>query len=130
MNWVRYFSQKLIWRLVNAHIVHKIAWTEGDKNNLDMFWRTPTGRKLFEALRQVIASTTFKAVYHESVSDNARARGMQDVLALLHWYRAFPEGESDLYEPDELEEETPDLPPIDGRRYGFSGGHSAIGSSK
>jgi hypothetical protein len=75
-------------------IVRAVNWTVDERNQFDLFCRTSCGIKLFEFLRQVVATQTFQAVYRDQVSANARARGMQDILALLHRLRVFPLEES------------------------------------
>jgi hypothetical protein len=86
--------------------------------------------KLLEYLRQVVASMTFSAVYRDSVSAhvaNAQARGAQDLLGLITRLRSFPP-EAESYQEDEDIEPLPSQKgAIDGRRFGLSGGSSAIG---
>ena len=100
---------------------------EGAAKQFEAFYNSSCGKKLFELLRQTVASTTFNAVYRNSVSANSHARGMQDLLALMHRLKGFPpEAESNF-----LDEDIEPLPSqrgaIDGRRFGLSGGNSAIG---
>jgi hypothetical protein len=84
--------------VLSRPIIRAMQWTPEERNAFDLFCRTSCGIKLFEFLRQIVANTTFNAVYQNSVSANARARGMQDLLAVLHRLRVFPElqEESDL----------------------------------
>jgi hypothetical protein len=85
--------------------------------------------KLLEFLRQYVASQTFNAVFRESVDANAEARGAQKILALLHQMRSLPPDEQANAYPDEDVEPLPSQRgAIDGRRFGLSGGSSAIGS--
>jgi hypothetical protein len=86
-----------LWLVLSRSIIRSIDWTEAERNAFDNFCRSSCGLKLFEFLRQLVANATFSAVYRNSVSANAHARGMQDVLAVLHRLRVFPmlEEESD-----------------------------------
>jgi hypothetical protein len=79
-------------------IIRAVDWTPEERNAFDLFCRTSCGIKLFEFLRQIVANATFNAVYRNSVSQNAAARGMQDMLAVLHRLRCFPaiQEESDV----------------------------------
>jgi hypothetical protein len=104
-----------------------VAWTEAENKQFDVFCRSSCGIKLLELLRQTVASTTFNAVYRDSVSANAHARGMQDLLALIHRLRGFPL-QAEISDADEDIEPLPSQRgAIDGRRFGLSGGNSAIG---
>ena len=104
-----------------------VNWTDDERKQFEVFYNSSCGRKLFELLRQTVATTTFNAVYANSVSANARARGMQDLLALIHRLRSSPPGE-DVRDADEDIEPLPSQRgAIDGRRFGLSGGNSAIG---
>ena len=85
--------------------------------------------KLLEFLRQYVASQTFNAVFRSSENANAEARGAQKILALLHRMRSLPPDEQANAYPDEDVEPLPSQRgAIDGRRFGLSGGSSAIGS--
>jgi hypothetical protein len=87
MRWlVRHLLKPILFR----QIVRAIDWTEQEKAQFDSFCRTQAGIRLFEFLRQLVANETFKAVYRDSVSANARARGMQDLLGVFHQLRVFP----------------------------------------
>jgi hypothetical protein len=121
---MRRFIERMLWKMLSVPFQKAVNWTEDDKKALDHFSRTLCGIKLFELLRQVVASTTFKSVYHNSVSENARARGMQDLLAVMYRLRSFsPEAES--VDPEEDVEPLPSQrEPVDGRRWGLSGGSS------
>jgi hypothetical protein len=117
----------ILWHLLSAPILRAVSWTDDERKQFDVFYNSATGRKLFELLRQTVASTTFNAVYANSVSANARARGMQDLLALIHRLRAFPP-EAEARDADEdIEPLHSQRGTIDGRRFGLSGGNSAIG---
>jgi hypothetical protein len=117
----------LLWMLLSRPIVHATAWTQDEKNQFDVFCRSSCGIKFLEFLRQTVASTTFNAVYRDSVSANAHARGMQDLLALIHRLRGFPL-QAEISDADEDIEPLPSQRgAIDGRRFGLSGGNSAIG---
>jgi hypothetical protein len=121
------YIRKLIWKLISAPIVHQVDWTEAERSSFDLFVRSSCGIKLFELLRQTVATKTFNAVCRESVSANAEARGAQEVLALLHRLRNFPEGEREQYDGLGSEPTTPmDADAIGGRLQGWSGGNSAI----
>lgn len=115
-------------RVLSRPIIRAVNWTPEEANAFDLFCRTSCGIKLFEFLRQTVANVTFNAVYQEKVSANAQARGMQDVLAILHRLRVFPEQEEspEVWDGDE---ETPSV--SSARRAddwrGFSGGRGAIG---
>src|SRR4029077_37700 len=91
----------MIWRLVSIPFQRAVNWTADDAKHLDTFTRTLAGQKLFELLRQTVATNTFQAVYQDKVSANARARGMQDLLAVLHRLRSFPpQAESEYSDED------------------------------
>jgi hypothetical protein len=81
--------------LLSRPIIRAVDWTKEEKIAFDLFCKSSCGIKLFEFLRQIVATSTFNAVYDsESVSAaSARARGMQDILALLHRLRVFPQQE-------------------------------------
>ena len=121
------YLRRLIWRLISQPIVHQVDWTPEERASFELFIHSSCGMKLFELLRQVVASKTFNAVCQNDVRANAEARGAQEVLALLHRLRTTPPGVSEGYAC--LEEE-PTMPPeiaaVDGRRFGWSGGGSAI----
>lgn len=125
---MRHFIEKLIWRLVSAPIRRAVSWTPEESKQFDSFCDSSCGKKFLELLRQTTAGTTFAAVYqNQSVSANGRARGMQDLLALIHRLRSFsPEAESEADE--DLEPVPSQRGAIDGRRFNLSGGNSAIGS--
>jgi len=87
--------------VLSRPVVRAVNWTPEERNAFDLFCRTSCGIKLFEFLRQIVASKTFNAVYRNSVSVNAEARGAQDILALLHRLRVFPLEESSFTELEE-----------------------------
>lgn len=121
--------QLFLWRLLSRPFIRAVGWTDAERKQFELFYQTPCGRKLFEFLRQTVASATFNAVYRgHSVDANAHARGMQDVLALLHQLRSLPPNE--LANAD-LDEDVEPLPSqrnaVDGRRFNLGGGFSAIG---
>jgi hypothetical protein len=121
------FLQRFMWRLLSAPILYQIAWTEEERASFDLFVRSTCGIKLFELLRQTVATKTFNAVCRESASANAEARGAQEVLALLHRLRNFPElGDRERYDGLDQEPTPPEASAIDGRLQGWSGGQSAI----
>ena|SRR5215471_1008715 len=76
--------------VLSRPIIRAVDWTPEERNAFDLFCRTSCGIKLLEFLRQIVASATFNAVYRNSVSQNAAARGMQDMLAVLHRLKCFP----------------------------------------
>ena len=115
----------MIWRLISVPFQRAVHWTAEDANQLDRFFKSQCGIKLLELLRQYVSSRTFSAVYRESVSANAEARGSQDVLAVLHRLRVFPPGES-LYADEDIEPLPSQRPPLDGRRVTYSAGNTAI----
>ena len=117
----------LIWKLISAPIRRSVSWTDAEAKQFEAFYNSSCGKKLFELLRQTVASTTFNAVYRDSVSANSHARGMQDLLALMHRLKGFPpEAESNSFDED-IEPLPSQRGAIDGRRFGLSGGNSAIG---
>jgi hypothetical protein len=126
------YLRLLLWRILSRPIVRAVGWTDAETKQFAVFCASSCGAKLFELLRQTVASVTFNAVYAESVSGNARARGMQEVLALLYRLRSLPLEEASEYQDEDVEP----LPSqkkgasIDGRRWGLSGGNSAIGTMK
>lgn len=122
--WIR----ELIWRAISRPVVRAIAWTDEERQQFALFCQSACGRKLFELLRQTVASVTFNAVYAESVSANARARGMQEVLALLYRLQSLPPEEASEYQDEDVEPLPSQKSPIDGRRFGLSGAGSAIGT--
>jgi hypothetical protein len=117
----------LIWSLISRPIIRAVGWTEAEAAQFDVFYHSSCGMKLFELLRQTVASTTFNAVYRSSVNENAYARGMQDLLALLHRLRAFPPKVENRDADEDVEPLPSQRGAIDGRRFGLSGGNSAIG---
>jgi hypothetical protein len=120
------FLRAFMWRLLSAPVLRAVNWTKEERAHFDLFARSSCGIKLFEFLRQTVASTTFKAVYRESVSANAHARGMQDILGLLHRLRVFPPEVESEYDLDEVEPLPSQRGAFDGRRFGFGDGNSAI----
>ena len=119
----------MIWRLISIPFQRAVHWNSDDAKAFDGFTRSLTGQKLFELLRQTVATTTFQAVYQNQVSANARARGMQDLLAVLHRLRSFPPEESSEYADEDIEPLPSQKPSFDGRRFNLSGGNTAIGAS-
>ena len=121
--WIR----AMMWAILSRPIVRAVSWTDDERKQFDVFYNSSCGRKLFELLRQTVASTTFNAVYRDSVDANAYARGEQDLLALIHRLRSFSP-EAEIRDADEDVEPLPSQRgAIDGRRFGLSGGNSAIG---
>jgi hypothetical protein len=119
--------KSILWHLLSAPIIRAVNWTDDERKQFEVFYNTSCGRKFFELLRQTVASTTFNAVYANSVSANARARGMQDLLALIHRLRSFPPGAESVFQDEDVEPLPSQRGAIDGRRFGLSGGNSAIG---
>lgn len=125
-SWIQYFIERLIWRLISGPIRSAVSWNPEEAKTFDSFCNSSCGKKFLELLRQTAAGTTFQAVYHHaSVSANGRARGMQDLLALIHRLRVFPPEESE-YAEDNVEPTPAQRGAIDGRRFNLSGGNSAI----
>jgi hypothetical protein len=123
---MRTWLRAILWHLLSAPILRAVAWTEDERKQFDAFYHSACGRKLFELLRQTVASTTFNAVYANNVSANARARGMQDLLALIHRLRSFPPEAESINASEDVEPLPSQRGAIDGRRFGLSGGNSAI----
>ena len=123
---MKHLIKAMIWRLISIPFQRAVNWTPDDAKNFEAFTRTLAGQKLFELLRQTVATTTFQAVYQDRVSANARARGMQDLLAVLHRLRSFPPEAESEYRDEDVEPLPSQKPPIDGRRFGLSGGNTAI----
>ena len=109
------YSMKSILRwymrvVLSRPIIRAIDWTTEERSAFDSFCRTSCGIKLFEFLRQIVANATFNAVYQSSVSaECSRARGMQDVLAVLHKLRCFPEQQEESSFSELVDSEPPDL---------------------
>jgi hypothetical protein len=126
LNWV---IRRFLWTMLSRPVVRAVPWTATERNEFDLFCRTSCGIKLFEFLRQIVASKTFNAVYHPSpVSANAEARGAQDILALLHRLRVFPSEESAIGGLDDEEQTEPQGTSVDkSDRWRWMGGPGAIG---
>lgn len=117
-----------LWTILSRPIIRAIDWTPAERDAFDNFCRSSSGVKLFEFLRQIVASKTFNAVYRNSVSANAEARGAQDVLALLHRLRVFPSVESASVSLDDEEQtEPPGISAEKSDRRRWLGGPGAIG---
>jgi hypothetical protein len=112
-------------RVLSRPIVRAVNWTPEERNAFELFCRTSCGIKLFEFLRQTVANTTFGAVYRQSVSANAHARGMQDLLGVLHRLRVFPEQEESAF--GSLSEPEPGQLGPSRESWRFNGGRGAIG---
>ena len=121
----------LLWYLrlvLSRPVLGAVAWTKEERAVFDNYFRTSDGLKLFEFMRQTVAGATFNAVYQDKVSANARARGMQDILGIMHRLRVFPG----------LEEESASEPAVGwidegipaARLEHFLGGSGAIGGSR
>ena len=125
MNWVlRWYLRQVL----SKPIIRAINWSPEDIRDFELFCRTRCGMRLFEFLRQVVATQTFQAVYRDSVSANARARGMQDVLALLHRLRVFPLEESANAALEDEEQTGPLRENVtESYRWRWQGGSGAIG---
>lgn len=116
----------MVWRLISVPFQRAVNWTSEDAKALDHFFKSHCGLKLLELLRQYVSSRTFNAVYRESVSANAEARGSQDLLAVLHRLRSFPPEAESEYTDEDVEPLPSQKAPVDGRRFNLSGGNSAI----
>jgi hypothetical protein len=113
--------------ILSRPIIRAVQWTPAERNAFDLFCRTSCGIKLFEFLRQIVASKTFGCVYRNSVSANAEARGAQDILALLHKLRVFPPEESS-FELEEGEQPAARGSPVkQSDDWRWLGGRGAIG---
>jgi hypothetical protein len=123
---IRIYIEKMLWKIVSIPFQRAVHWTSDDAKQLEVFTRSMAGQKLLELLRQTVATNTFQAVYQDRVSANARARGMQDLLAVIHRLRSFPPDSESEYTDEDVEPLPSQKPPIDGRRFGLSGGNSAI----
>ena len=123
---MRPWIKAMIWRLISIPFQRAVNWTADDAKAFEVFCRSMAGAKLLELLRQTTATNTFQAVYHERVSASARARGMQDLLAVIHRLRSFPPEAESEYSDEDVEPLPSQRSPIDGRRFGLSGGNSAI----
>jgi hypothetical protein len=117
--------------LLSRPIIRAVDWTKEERNQFDLFCKSSCGIKLFEFLRQIVATSTFNAVYDsESVSAaSARARGMQDILALLHRLRVFPlqEESSAFDEAGLLKAAKGEAPERESDQWRWVGGRGAIG---
>jgi len=115
--------------VLSRPIIRAIDWTAEERSAFDSFCRTSCGIKLFEFLRQLIANMTFNAVYQNSVSANAKARGAQDVLAVLHKLRCFPEQQEESSFSELVDSEPPDLKATQQKADAWRpiGGRGAIG---
>ena len=113
-------------RVLSRPIVRAVSWTPEERNAFDLFCRSSCGIKLFEFLRQTVANTTFGAVYQNQVSANAHARGMQDLLGVLHRLRVFPaKQEESAY--DSLSDTEPAGQAESRTTWRYNGGRGAIG---
>jgi hypothetical protein len=113
-------------RVLSRPIVRAVNWTPEERNAFELFCRTSCGIKLFEFLRQIVANTTFGAVYQNKVSANAHARGMQDLLGVLHRLRVFPaKQEESAY--DGLSDTEPVRQVESRTTWRYNGGRGAIG---
>ena len=121
--------KRMIWHLISIPFQRAVNWTVDDAKSFEVFTRSVTGQKLLELLRQTVATNTFQAVYQDKVSANARARGMQDILAVVHRLRSFPPEESEQFVDEDVEPLPSQKPSFDGRRFNLSGGNTAIRSS-
>jgi hypothetical protein len=114
--------------VLSRPIVRAVAWTPAERDAFDLFCRTSCGIKLFEFLRQIVATKTFSSVYRNSVSANAEARGAQDILALLHRLRVFPLEESGFTELEDGAQTAARGSPVKGSDdWRWVGGRGAIG---
>jgi hypothetical protein len=114
-------------QVLSRPIIRAVAWTPEERNAFDLFCRTSCGIKLFEFLRQIVANATFNAVFRHSVSANAEARGMQNILAVLHRLRVFPAQEESQEGFSSLEDSEPAKVPTKTDGWRWIGGRGAIG---
>jgi|SRR6516165_8356236 len=115
--------------VLSRPILKAIEWTPEERNAFDLFCRTSCGIKLFEFLRQLVVTATFNAVYRQSINANAEARGMQNILAVLHRLRAFPLQEESQEGFSSLADSEPQGPNVGDRADSWRpiGGRGAIG---
>jgi hypothetical protein len=120
------FVKFFIWKLISIPFQRSVDWTNDDKKTFEAFCRSGTGVRFLELLRQTVATTTFKSVYHDSVSaECGRARGMQDLLAAIHRLRSFPPEESIPSAGEDVEPLPSQRAWFDSRKFSI-GGNSAI----
>jgi hypothetical protein len=128
---MKLFMRQMMWKILSQPIIRAIGWTSEERDAFDAFCRSSCGTKFLEYLRQVVAHTTFNAVYRESVSANAYARGQQDVLVTLHRLRVFPALQEESSFADLSDSELPEPASSGARRkaddWRFLGGRGAIG---
>ena len=127
---MRFWLRQFLWTLLSRPIVRAVTWTDAEAKAFNSFCHSSCGMKLFELLRQTVAGMTFSAVYRDTVSAsvaNAHARGAQDLLALMYRLRSFPPEAESFQEDEDIEPLPSQKGAIDGRRFGLSGGSSAIG---
>jgi hypothetical protein len=125
---VNFLFRWFLFRLLSGPIIRQIQWTKNDRDTFENFCKSSCGLKLFEYLRQRVASTTFTAVYRAEVSANWYARGQQDILALLHRLRVFPEEESSAFdEAGLLRAASGEAPERESDQWRWVGGRGAIG---
>jgi hypothetical protein len=123
---MKVFLRAFMWKLLSRPVLRAVNWTKDERAHFDLFCRSSCGIKLFEYLRQVVATSTFNAVYQEKVSANFEARGQQNLLGLLHRLRAFPPEVESEFDHDEVEPLPSQRGAFDGRRFNFGDGNSAI----
>ena len=127
---VRSWLRQFLWTLLSRPIIRAVKWDDEEAKYFASFCQSSCGMKFLELLRQTVASITFSAVYRDSVSANvanARAQGAQDLLGLIHRLRSFPPGAESVFQDEDVEPLPSQRGAIDGRRFGLSGGNSAIG---
>jgi hypothetical protein len=123
---MKLFFRNLIWKLISVPFYRSINWTLDDRNSLDAFLKTGTGAKFLELLRQLVATTTFQAVYQNGERECGRATGFQDLLTAIHRLRRFPFEESLPYQDEDVEPLPSQRTFFDGSRFNVGGGNSAI----
>ena len=123
---MNFILKEFLWRLLSRPILRAVNWTAEERNAFELFCRSSCGIKLFEFLRQIVANTTFGAVYRNSVSANAHARGMQDLLGVLHRLRVFPAKQEESV-IDSLSDTEPASQVESRPTWRYNGGRGAIG---
>jgi hypothetical protein len=124
---MKHFIRQLIWKLISVPFQHAVDWNSDDQKAFESFCRSNTGAKFLELLRQAVATTTFRSVYHPSVSmECGRARGMQDLLATIHRLRRFPAVESIPASGEDVEPLPSQRAWFDSRKFSVGGSNSAI----
>ena len=104
-----------------------VSWTQRERQAFLLFFRSGTGIKFFEFLRQYAAGVTYDAVRQDRVAVNAYARGVQDTVHLIINMADDPGIDTGVGLPfDENLEPLPSENGWQSKGASLSGGHSAI----